>query len=163
MDFFVRNKAYTVIFSTVVLLFLLFAYLNRNEALFRNEKIDDYPKANIVIKNQTLFAYIADTNDRRSLGLGVFDVLPKDHAMFFPYDTPGIYSFWMKGMKFPIDIFWIDENFRIVHIEEKVYPETYPKTFFSKNLAKYVLETNSGFREKLGITVGEMVVFNRVF
>ena len=39
--------------------------------------------------------------------------------MLFVFDTPGLYGFWMKGMRFPLDILWIHDS-RVVHKESNV-------------------------------------------
>ena len=63
----------------------------------------------------------------------------------------------MKGMKFPLDIIWIDENYQIVHIEKSLSRTTYPKVFTSGVKAAYVLEANAGFAEKNSLRIGDQV------
>jgi hypothetical protein len=53
-------------------------------------------------------------------------------------------NYWMKEMNFPIDIVWIDDNFRVVDIIYDARPESYPNLFTSPKSVKYVLELNSG-------------------
>ena len=38
--------------------------------------------------------------------------------MLFIFSQPDFYPFWMKDMKFPIDIIWLDENLQIINIEK---------------------------------------------
>ena len=61
----------------------------------------------------------------------------------------------MKDMTFPIDIIWIDEQFRIIYIKEQVDPSTYPDTFAPDSPARFVLEMNSFFVESFQINVGD--------
>lgn len=79
--------------------------------------------------------------------------------MLFVYDEPGDYRFWMKDTKIPLDMFWIDSNKQIVHIERDVQPSSYPKSFGSTKPAKYVLETNAGFADKYKIKNRDNVAF----
>ena len=58
----------------------------------------------------------------RLKGLSIKNTLNESEGMLFPFDTPGEYSFWMKDMKFPIDIIWIDSNYKIVYIEKNLQP-----------------------------------------
>ena len=51
-------------------------------------------------------------------GLAVKNQLKENEAMLFVFEKPGKHSFWMKDMKFPIDIIWLDSTGKIVHIEE---------------------------------------------
>lgn len=102
-------------------------------------------------------AELAETLSEKARGLGGREELPADEGMFFVFDKSGKHGFWMKDMFFPIDIIWLDENFKIVHVEEKVSPATYPKIFYPETNASYVLEVNSGTVEKSGISVGQQM------
>lgn len=64
--------------------------------------------------------------------------------MLFEFKEVGQYGFWMKDMKYPIDIIWIDENLHEVFRASSVPADSYPKVFSSPVPAKYVLETNLG-------------------
>lgn len=82
--------------------------------------------------------------------------------MLFVFDVPGKYGFWMKDMRFPIDMVWISQDGTVVHIEREVSPSTYfdfnpPKTFVNTPDAKYVLEMASGTSEKYGLYLGTKV------
>jgi uncharacterized membrane protein (UPF0127 family) len=41
-------------------------------------------------------------------GLAVKNELRDNESMLFVYEEPSKQSFWMKDMRFPIDIIWID-------------------------------------------------------
>jgi len=69
----------------------------------------------------------------------------------------------MKDMKFPIDIIWIDPNYKIVHIEKNLQPCIFfllCPSYSPHANSKYVLEVNSNFTTKNNITVGDRVYFN---
>lgn len=64
--------------------------------------------------------------------------------MLFVYSQEDIYSFWMKNTIIPLDLVWIDSDFRVVDMTT-LYPcednencEIYTPT----SPAKYVLEIN---------------------
>ncbi|MCK5027087.1 MAG: DUF192 domain-containing protein [Candidatus Pacebacteria bacterium] len=103
---------------------------------------------------------IADIKDKRILGLSGRVFLLPTQGMLFIFEEPGIYTFWMKDMNFSIDILWIDEEKRIVHIIESLAPETFPEKYISKNDALYVLELSEGVVRDLGIKIGDEVVFD---
>ncbi len=113
----------------------------------------------LVLAKQTFRASVANTPELRKQGLSDTLVLPDDEAKLFIFDTVDTYSFWMKDMNYPIDIFWLDENKIIVHIEEDVQPDTYPTSFKPSLPALYVLETNAGIATQLGVVVGDTVDF----
>ncbi len=100
---------------------------------------------------------IADNDRERSLGLSGREALLPGTGMLFVFDASGSYNFWMKDMKFPIDIIWIDEDALVVWIEKNVSPNTFPKTFTSTQPAKYVLEVPAGFADRHEIRIGSVV------
>lgn len=104
---------------------------------------------------------IADTNEERALGLSNRESLAEGRGLLFIFEETGVYGFWMKDMKFPIDIVWIDENWVVVGIERRVTPNTYPTTFFPPRPVKYVLELNSEEASRLGIDIGSRLSRNR--
>jgi uncharacterized membrane protein (UPF0127 family) len=105
-------------------------------------------------------AEVAKDNDQKEAGLGNRDCIGADKGMLFVFDKPGNYDFWMKDMKFPIDIVWINENKTTVEVTPSVSPSTFPKTFTSKVAAKYVLELQSGRAQQLNISEGTNLQFD---
>lgn len=134
----------------------LFAILSRIGANYYYK--DDY---NHILKvgNATLNIEIAKTDAERTQGLSGKKELAQDAGMLFVFEKKGYYGFWMKDMNFLIDIAWLDENKKIIHIENAVGPETYPKVFNSASPSLYVLETASGFLEQNNIKIGDSVAF----
>lgn len=102
---------------------------------------------------------LAQTPAERTRGLSGRKSLAPDHGMLFIFEKSGIYGFWMPDMLFSIDILWIDEEKKIVHIEKNVSPDSYPKIFTPTVAAKYVLEVPAGFSDENKIVVGNTVVF----
>jgi uncharacterized membrane protein (UPF0127 family) len=105
----------------------------------------------------TIDTEVVDTKPSRELGLSGRGSLPKDGGMLFGFDRPGVYGFWMKDMKFSLDLIWIDSNGQVVTIERDVKPETYPTVFKNSVNALYVLEIAAGEAEKKGIFLGSKV------
>ncbi|MAZ40685.1 hypothetical protein CL654_01010 [bacterium] len=111
----------------------------------------------LTIGETELFVTLADTDQKRTVGLSGRPSLPEDEGLLFVFDRPGTYSFWMKDMNFPIDIIWIDENSQITEVTHSVLPESFPETFSSQNPSKFVLEVNAGFSKENNITPGEFI------
>ena len=63
---------------------------------------------------------LADTNERRALGLMFREQLPKDRGMLFVFSEPGQWAFWMKNTTIPLDILWLDRHKKIVDLVENV-------------------------------------------
>ena len=113
---------------------------------------------------------LAETAVDHARGLGGHAPLGMTDGMIFVFQTPGFYTFWMKGMTFNLDIMWIDgtaDNLRVVHIARDVpaYPTETPDgrlpTYSPTRPGRYVLEVNAGFADMHGITVGSPASFIR--
>ncbi len=111
----------------------------------------------IQLNDRIIRVEIADTPEERERGLSGKGGLAEDEGMLFVFDSDGRYAFWMKDMKFAIDILWISHDGAIVHIEKGVAPETYPHTFAPRREARYVVELPAGFVEKHDVHVGDIV------
>ncbi|HXV45346.1 MAG TPA: DUF192 domain-containing protein [Nitrososphaera sp.] len=121
-----------------------------------------YRQVNVSVNGVKLVADIADTNDKRTKGLSVKDSLNETEAMLFVFSTEREHSFWMKGMKFPIDIIWIDEDKEVVHVEhslEPCIPDEFCQPYRPDDDSLYVLETVAGFAQKYNVTENTYVDF----
>jgi uncharacterized membrane protein (UPF0127 family) len=100
---------------------------------------------------------IADSDAKRTMGLMNRDMILEDEGMFFVFDSPAMYKFWMKNMKFSIDMIWLNENYTVTHIDKAVMPcSTEPcETYSPDTPAKYVVEVKAGIADKLNIEVGD--------
>ena len=112
------------------------------------EKLFDYfwpnhPVEKVVVNGKTFDLEFANNQKEREKGLSGRDSLPDDHGLFFVFDQPDYYGFWMKEMKFPIDIVWFDKNKKVVGITRNLTPESYPKIFYPPQKIKYALEVNA--------------------
>src|SRR3989344_9080436 len=76
---------------------------------------------------------VADTPEKRAIGLSDREGLAPDEGMLFIFPEDGIYAFWMKDMRFSIDILWISHEGFIVDMRQNVSPETYPAAFVPRN------------------------------
>lgn len=105
-------------------------------------------------------AEVAEFEADKARGLSGRDCLNEDMGMLFPYALTGDYCFWMKDMKFPIDMIWLDNEKKIVTIMDKASPDTYPQGFCPDRPAQYILEVNAGAAERNGWTVGTGLEFS---
>jgi len=97
---------------------------------------------------------LANTEEKRRLGLSFRQYLGDYDGMLFAFGSDVSNPFWMKDMKIPLDIIFVDSNYFIVDIKEAQAPctSTYCPNIYSSTPFRYVLEVNSGFVEKNGIT-----------
>lgn len=102
---------------------------------------------------------IANTDALRSLGLGERDSYPDGRGMLFLFDVPYAYGFWMKGMRFPIDMVFLSRG-RIVFIERGIRPEDM-RIVAPPVPVDQVIEFNAGGANDL--SVGDQIWYWRAF
>ncbi len=87
-------------------------------------------------------------------GLSGREFMPDDQGMLFSLGNKR-YFFWMKGMRFPLDIVVFGSDARVVDIiPENQRCERCPEIWMP-DVAAYVLEINAGLAKKLGIAKGD--------
>ena len=125
-----------------------------------SEKIEgSYATTTVRAPGGDIQVEIADTPTKRELGLSGRALLNSNTGMLFIFENPGSYFFWMKDMRFPIDIVWINVDREVVGIDSNISPDTYPKTFNSSEKVQFVLELNAGDASKFGIATGTTLKF----
>jgi uncharacterized membrane protein (UPF0127 family) len=111
----------------------------------------------IIIGTTIIKVEVEDTPIMREQGLSGREKLVQDQGMLFVFDYADRYQFWMKEMKFSIDIIWVGDDLKVVDISENLSPDTYPKIFEPKNKARYVVEVDAGFAKEKGIKIGDTI------
>lgn len=150
MKTFILNSKFLILISAVFLVLVL--YIMSNKAGER--RILRINEAEISVE-------IADNLPEQARGLAGRDRLCENCGMLFTYRQAQIQNFWMKGMKFPLDIIFIKQN-KIVDIAENVpVPDKEVPQVTSKQEADMVLEVNAGFVRKHLIKTGDALT--RVF
>lgn len=93
-------------------------------------------------------------------GLSGTTCLNSDEGMLFVFQNSSKQEIWMKEMLIPLDILWLDEEGKIVHIEEKVSQYSFPQVFSSPVPAKYVIELSSGSVQNFTYKIGDKFTFS---
>ncbi len=112
----------------------------------------------------TILVEIASNQKDRAKGLGGRTSLDSSRGMLFIFDRKGKPTFWMKGMKIPLDFIWVSDD-RIVDILPNINPPA--EGVADTNLSLYtanvefnkVLEVNAGFVSTHNIQVGDKIKF----
>jgi uncharacterized protein len=111
---------------------------------------------------KVLQAEVMVSDEDRAMGLMFRPSLPLDRGMVFVFETADFHAIWMKNCKFPIDIVWLDEQRRVVHVAEAVPPckdEPCP-VYNPMRRASYVVELNAGQARREKAVVGATVRFD---
>jgi uncharacterized protein len=117
----------------------------------------------VSINGQTFTVDVADTPEKREAGLSKKNALTEDEGMLFVFDTPGEYPFWMKDMKFPIDIIFITGDQVTTVYENVPAPENANASlplYKPGAPADKVLEINAGLSKQYDIKPGDAVETN---
>ncbi len=102
---------------------------------------------NIFFPNgSSVIAELAMTPEQRQLGLMFREGINADQGMLLVFEEEDLFAIWMKNMKFALDILWLDQEKRIVHIECDVPPcRAEPCATYSPQIpSRYVLELQAG-------------------
>ena len=120
----------------------------------------------IQVASSTIYAQVANTENKRSLGLSYTPKIDENAGMLFIFPDMQARNFWMRDMYFDLDIIWLDENKQVVGFFENVPKESYnhnhpeqSKIYHSPDNTKYVLEVNDGTMQRLKIKVGDKLDF----
>ena len=140
----------------LVITFLILGFFLLNKSQDENFSEEYYVK----IAGKNIKVELVDTPAGHAQGLSGRQGLNNDEGMLFIFDKSSIYPFWMKDMKFAIDIIWISEEKKVIYIKKDAKPEDYPQSYNPESPALYVLEVATGFSEKNNLKVGDEIEFS---
>jgi uncharacterized membrane protein (UPF0127 family) len=111
---------------------------------------------------KVLQAEVMVRDEDRAMGLMFRASLPLDRGMVFVFETADFHGIWMKNCRFPIDILWLDEEKRVVHVADSVPPcKADPCPVYNPmRKAAYVVELNAGQARREKAVVGATVPFD---
>jgi uncharacterized protein len=121
------------------------------------------PIKQVCFKENCFQVELAKTREQRVLGLKDRNSLEENKGMLFIFEDSDIHGFWMKEMRFPLDMIWVSKDKEIVAIKENAEPclEDECPTIVPYENSLYVLEINAGLIEKYNLTAGNKISFRR--
>lgn len=114
----------------------------------------------IMLDNRPLYVDVVQSAKERQQGLSGREGLEDDQGMLFVLDERATSGIWMLDMKFVIDVIWLNDQKRIISIEQNISPDTYPQTFQPEGEAKYIIEVDAGYVSRNNIQIGDRASFN---
>ncbi len=111
------------------------------------------PRAPLTIK-----AEVAATDHQRQMGLMFRESMADDEGMLFLFPTERHNAFWMHNTLIPLDMLFIDADWKVVGIVENARPLTDDSRSVNK-MSQYVLELNAGAASRYGLGEGTEVRF----
>jgi len=118
----------------------------------------DYERASVAVydaageQRGTVEVRIADTREKRRVGLSRTDSLGDDTGMLFVHGGDGTRSYVMRNMSFPLDIVFVAPNGTITSIHHAP-----PDGSSYRGRGRYVLEVPRGWTTAAGVAVGGRV------
>jgi uncharacterized protein len=119
--------------------------------------------ATVQVHGQTFKVEVERSNRAKAKGLSERRLLVQGRGMLFLFDTPGAYEFWMKDMRFSIDIVWIRSG-KIVDISRNVpAPKAgeSPAKVQPRALVDTVLEVNGGAASQWQLDDAVAITYDR--
>ena len=115
------------------------------------------------VGEQSLGVEIADSAEEWSQGLSGRERLVEDEGMLFVFDDQVRRSFWMRQMRFSLDMLFIRDG-RVNEIVRNVPAPSGSQDgteirVQSQEPADWVLEVNSGWAQEHGVKVGDEVTY----
>ena len=154
-----RFLALLAVAALILALGFVFSIKDTAETPEPQQKVTPMLVRSLMLGGRSVEVEVADTPSLRERGLSGGEALLEGTGMLFVFAEEGLHSFWMKDMRFSIDILWLTSSGEIIHMEESVSPSTYPTTFLSQKPSTYVLELPAGYASVNGIRLGDRVTF----
>ena len=130
------------------------------------QRISQTPKNNqekeLTIGDVKIQIEVARTPEEKNQGLSGRQSLAEGSGMLFIFEENSRPNFWMKDMRFAIDIIWINDG-KVVQIDRAIPPPELGtkdgdlELYRSNQPIDLVLEVPSGFSDKNQIEVGGVV------
>lgn len=119
--------------------------------------------AHATIDKQTFTLLQAKSEKDKQIGLSTRQSIAQNQGMIFIFDKPEYYGFWMKNMKFPLDIIFLKDK-KIVTIFSNVpnpkSPTDQLPIYSPTSPADTVIELRAGSATKYNFQVGDPVTIS---
>lgn len=131
--------------NILIIIILFFLLCNKKKETFSSTK------------NHKVIAKFAKTNHQIKRGLMfVKKPLPVNEGMLFIMESKARHSFWMKNTFIPLDMIFLDENYRVLGFLQNRKPHD----LTSKSIRKpsnFVLEMNAGWVKNKNVKINDII------
>jgi len=116
----------------------------------------------VCVSDRCIDVEIVDEEQERRQWLMNRSSLPSQSGMLFVFDEEAIYPFWMKNTLIPLDMIWIDKNWKVVDIKTAQPCREDPCPSYTPSWSwLYVLELNAGISQLIGLNTWTMTEFKK--
>lgn len=109
----------------------------------------------IMVGGTPAYVELATTEKERKKGLKHRSSLGEDRGMLFIFPKPAKLSFWMKDTHIPLDLAYIDRDFRITEIHPLIPLDRNP--VYSSERVQFALEMNRGWFQEHDVEPGDRI------
>lgn len=118
------------------------------------------PRTEVRVGSGVFQVKVAADPKAREVGLSSVEQLGPNEGLLMVFETEDKHGIWMKDMKVPIDIVWLDSSKKVIHIVTNAAPElSTDHTFTPTKPAKYVLELRAGATAQFTVKIGDTADF----
>ena len=150
-----------IVLTTIMIICGLFVYkiakdTEKNDT--NKQTTNNFNISNIIGLNTSKLdsVEIASTPEEIERGLMYRKSLCQTCGMLFSFPDSQKRSFWMKNTPIPLDIIFIDENYKVLNIAKNTTPYS-TESLFSEGKVRYVLEVNAGWSAKNNLKKGDLI------
>jgi uncharacterized protein len=114
-----------------------------------------FPSLSLTAGVYVIKAEVASTEAERQQGLMFREKMGQNEGMVFVFNAPAGVCMWMKNTLIPLSVAFIDENRKIVNIED-MQPQT-TDSHCAERPIRYALEMNQGWFRQKNIKPGSVI------
>lgn len=134
---------------------LIFASALTASATSFAQQVAKFPVISLNAGMHVIKAEVAARDAERQQGLMFREKMGPNEGMVFLFDAPASVCMWMKNTLIPLSVAFIDENGKIINIED-MQPQT-TASHCAKRPVLYALEMNQGWFKQKNIKPGSVI------
>ena len=125
-------------------------------------RTSNFAKVTNNLPNSLTQIELAKTTAEHSQGLMNRIRLCASCGMLFIYPTPDLRTFWMKDTLVPLDIIFLDGDFRVINISSDTKTNQAEEVYSSELPAQYILEVPANWSKNQNLFKGSKIDFDTV-
>ena len=127
------------------------------------QQIIEFERSSLQIKTKSKRVHefsveLAESSEQKTRGLMFRQEMGANEGMLFLHKRDRVLTMWMANTFLPLDMLFIEADGRIARIEKDTIPQS-REIVSSRQRVRAVLEFNAGTAQKLGIAVGDRVIY----
>ncbi len=151
-----KSKSKNIPKPKIILTLLIVVFVVFLISFFVNKRKLSPKEVRAIVNNYNYYLEVAKTPRQRQVGLSNRESLCTNCGMLFIFPRQKIHTFWMKDTFIPLDMIWLDKDFKVVKIAT-VLETNSEKLYANKNKAKYVIELNANEVFKRDLKIGDTI------